>query len=328
MYTKFSLLDGMSGIKKLVSRASETGMDALAITDHGTMCSVIGFYRACKSAGIKPIIGMEAYLARRSMYDRDPQMDARPYHLLLLARNETGYKNLLKIASVSQLEGYYYRPRIDRDFLAEHAEGLIATSGCLAAEIPRMVEEGRETEALRQIGWYGTCSGRRISSGASAPQHRGTSPAQQVAARQSGLRRVPLVATNDVHYVLDEDYNARHAALHQTGSLKSDPNRMRFSSRSFHLRTPEEMWRLFADVPEALTNTRLIARCATSAWSRTAIICRFPGAGWLHARDVPAPPLRARAALALWQPRGRPESASGSASAPPRSTTWVSTRIS
>jgi len=261
VHTEFSLLDGMSRIKKLVSRASETGMDALAITDHGTMYGVIDFYRACKSAGIKPIIGMEAYLARRSMYDRDPQMDARPYHLLLLARNETGYKNLLKIASVSQLEGYYYRPRIDRDFLAEHAEGLIATSGCLAAEIPRMVEEGRETEALRQIGWYRDVFGPENFF--LELQHHNIEELHRLnkwLLANQDYARVPLVATNDVHYVLDEDYNAHDTLLCiQTGSLKSDPNRMRFSSRSFHLRTPEEMWRLFADVPGALTNTRLIA---------------------------------------------------------------------
>jgi DNA polymerase-3 subunit alpha len=154
VHTEFSLLDGLSQIKRLVNRAAEMNQSALAITDHGTMFGVIDFYRACKAAGIKPIIGLEAYLARRTMHDRDPELDARPYHLLLLAKNEAGYKNLLRIASAAQLEGHYYRPRIDRDFLAAHADGLIGTSGCLAAEIPRMVELGRDDEALRLIGWY------------------------------------------------------------------------------------------------------------------------------------------------------------------------------
>src|SRR5690606_21202541 len=119
VHTEFSLLDGLSPIKRLVKRASETNMRALAITDHGTMFGVIDFYRECVKQGVKPIIGMEAYLARRSMTDRDPQFDSKPYHLLLLARNQTGYQNLLKLASAAQLEGYYYRPRIDHEFLAQ-----------------------------------------------------------------------------------------------------------------------------------------------------------------------------------------------------------------
>lgn len=261
VHTEFSLLDGMSRINKLVSRATETGMDALAISDHGTMYGVIDFYRACKSAGVKPIIGMEAYLARRSMYDRDPQLDNRPYHMLLLARNETGYKNLLKIASASQLEGYYYRPRIDHEYLAAHAEGLIATSGCLAAEIPRMFGDGREADALAQIGWYQDVFGPENFF--LELQHHDIEELHRLnhwLIANQDYARVPLVATNDVHYVLDDDYDAHDTLLCiQTGSLKSDPNRMRFSSRSFHLRTPEEMWRLFADVPEALSNTRRIA---------------------------------------------------------------------
>src|SRR5215813_8248567 len=122
VHTEYSLLDGLSRIDKLVSRAKELNMPAVAITDHGTMFGVVDFYRTCKAEEIKPIIGVEAYLARRSMQDRDPKLDKRPFHMLLLAQNQTGYQNLLKIASASQLDGYYYRPRIDRDFLAAHAE--------------------------------------------------------------------------------------------------------------------------------------------------------------------------------------------------------------
>jgi len=162
VHTEFSLLDGLSQIKKLVGHAQELGMPALAITDHGTMYGVIDFYRACKAAGIKPIIGMEAYITSwgRKMTDRNSELDNKPHHLLLLARNQTGYKNLLKLASAAQLEGYYYRPRIDHDLLARHAEGLIATSGCLAAEIPRLVERGLEDDAIDRIGWYQDVFGR------------------------------------------------------------------------------------------------------------------------------------------------------------------------
>lgn len=153
VHTEFSLLDGLSKIDRLVDRAYKLGMRALAISDHGTMYGVMQFYRACVAKGIQPIIGCEAYLAKGNMRVHDVT-EKQPYHLLLLARNYTGYKNLLKIATTSQLEGFYARPRIDRDYLAAHAEGIIATSGCLAAEIPRMVQDGREDEARRTIGWY------------------------------------------------------------------------------------------------------------------------------------------------------------------------------
>ncbi len=261
VHTEFSLLDGLSPIKRLVKRASETNMRALAITDHGTMFGVIDFYRECVKQGVKPIIGMEAYLARRSMTDRDPQFDSKPYHLLLLARNQTGYQNLLKLASAAQLEGYYYRPRIDHEFLAQHAEGLIATSGCLAAEIPRMVEEGREQDALDQIGWYQDVFG--TENFYLELQHHDIEQLQilnkWLIDRQE-YARVPLLATNDVHYVLDDDYDAHDTLLCiQTGNVKAEQNRLRFNSRSFHLRTPDEMWRLFGSVPESLTNSLLIA---------------------------------------------------------------------
>src|SRR5450755_1398503 len=153
VHTEFSLLDGLSKIDKLVARAGELGMESLAISDHGAMFGVMQFYRACTKAGIKPIIGMEGYLAKQDMHVHD-QSEKQPYHLLLLAKNQTGYKNLLRIASAAQLEGFYSKPRIDKDFLAAHAEGLIATSGCLAAEIPRMITDGREAEAKKAIGWY------------------------------------------------------------------------------------------------------------------------------------------------------------------------------
>jgi DNA polymerase-3 subunit alpha len=154
VHSEYSLLDGFSNIKRLVKRAKEMGMPALALTDHGTMFGAIEFYKAAISAEIKPIFGVEAYLAARSMSQRDPQLDKKSSHLLLLAENETGYRNLLKIASAAQLDGFYYFPRIDHDFLAAHADGLICTSGCMSAEIPRLIQQENLEAARRQLDWY------------------------------------------------------------------------------------------------------------------------------------------------------------------------------
>src|SRR5512143_3449272 len=154
VHSEYSLLDGFSNIKKLIQRAKEMDMPAVALTDHGTMFGVIDFYKAATAAGIKPIIGLEAYLAARTMKERDPQEDKKSTHLLLLAQNETGYKNLLHLASTAQLEGFYYYPRIDHDVLSQHAEGLICTSGCMSAEIPRLLQQGQLEQADKLLGWY------------------------------------------------------------------------------------------------------------------------------------------------------------------------------
>lgn len=263
VHTEFSLLDGFSRINRLVERVKELGMPSVAITDHGAMFGVIDFYRAAKEAGVKPIIGMEAYLTHwgRTRFDKEAQIDTKPYHLLLLAKNQTGYQNLLKIASAAQIEGYYYRPRIDHDFLQQHSEGLIATSGCLAAEIPRMVEQGRDDEAHRMIGWYQDVFGP--DNFFLELQHHNI---PELHALNRWLRanqdyaHVPFVATNDVHYILEDDYDAHDTLLCvQTGNVKAEQNRLRFESPTFHLRTQYEMWQLFGEVPEALTNTLLIA---------------------------------------------------------------------
>ncbi|MBN1200730.1 MAG: DNA polymerase III subunit alpha [Anaerolineae bacterium] len=261
VHTEFSLLDGLSRIERIVQRAADLNMPALAITDHGTMFGVIDFYRACKKAGIKPIIGVEAYLAQRGMTDRDPQLDSKPYHLLLLAKNQAGYQNLLKLTSAAQLEGHYYRPRVDHALLEQYADGLIVTTGCLASEVPRMVEQGREEEALRRIGWYQDVFG---------PENFFLEVQEHDIEQQHILNRwladhqdyanVPLLATNDVHYVLAEDHDAHDTLLCiQTGGRKADQNRMRFSDQSFHLRTAEEMWSIFGEVPDTLTNSLWIA---------------------------------------------------------------------
>ncbi|MEZ4670535.1 MAG: DNA polymerase III subunit alpha [Anaerolineae bacterium] len=264
VHTEYSLLDGLSRIDKLVERAKELNMPSLAITDHGTMFGVMDFYRSCKGAGIKPIIGVEAYLARRSMQDRDPKLDKRPYHMLLLAQNQTGYKNLLKIASTAQLEGYYYRPRIDHEFLAAHSEGIIATSGCLAAQIPTLIMEGRDDEAREQIGWYQDVFGKE-NFYLELQQH--DIPELETLNKwlleygKSNHTHVPLVATNDVHYVLATDYDPHDTLLCiQTGALKSESDRLRMSDASYHLTTPDEMFGFFGDIaPSALSNTLKVA---------------------------------------------------------------------
>jgi len=160
VHSTYSILDGFSQIKPLIERAKELGMPALALTDHGTMYGTVEFYNAAVEAGIKPIIGLETYLAPRRMTDRDPRQDKRASHLLLLAENMTGYQNLLKIASASQLEGYYYRPRIDRAYLKEHCEGLIVTSGCLSGDIPRALLNNDIERGEKFLKWYLDVFGR------------------------------------------------------------------------------------------------------------------------------------------------------------------------
>ncbi len=264
VHTEYSLLDGFSNIKKLVARAAEMGMPALAITDHGTMFGVIDFFHAARSAGVKPIIGLEAYLAPRRMQDRDARLDKSAYHLLLLAENMTGYRNLLQIASTAQLEGFYYSPRIDREYLAEHAEGLICTTGCMSAEIPRTILEVGLDAARRQIDWYYEVFGRDNFffelQQHNIPELGQLNRALLELAPQYGAR---YLATNDTHYINPGDWRLQDILLAiQTSALLSDPNRMRMTDHSYYLRSPEEMTSLFGEVPEAISNTLLVAeRC-------------------------------------------------------------------
>jgi DNA polymerase-3 subunit alpha len=263
-HSEYSLLDGFSNIPKMVRRAKELGMPALALTDHGTMFGVMEFYNAATKAGIKPIVGVEAYLAARGMGDRDPQLDKRSSHLLLLAENEVGYKNLLQIASAAQLEGFYYFPRIDHDFLARHAEGLICTSGCMSAEIPRLIKRESLEAARKQMDWYYEVFGPE-NFFLELQEHDIPELAKinQTLIDLGQRYRAKFVATNDVHYINQDDARLQDIMLAlQTGCVLSDPNRMRMSGQSFYLRSPEEMSSLFAEVPESISNTLLIAeRC-------------------------------------------------------------------
>jgi DNA polymerase-3 subunit alpha len=264
VHSEYSLLDGFSNIKKLVRRAKELEMPALALTDHGTMFGVIDFYNAATKAGIKPIIGVEAYMAARGMSDRENQFDKKSSHLLLLAENESGYKNLLEIASAAQIEGFYYYPRIDHDFLAKHSEGLICTSGCMSAEIPRMIQQGNMAGARQQLDWYYEVFG--AGNFFLELQQHDIEELDQINKNLIDLGRrydARFVATNDVHYIDREDARLQDILLAiQTGCVLSDPNRMRMSDETFYLRSPQEMASIFAEVPQAISNTLLIAeRC-------------------------------------------------------------------
>jgi DNA polymerase-3 subunit alpha len=264
VHTEYSLLDGFSNIKKLVKRAKEMNMPALAITDHGTMFGVIEFYHAAKEAGVKPIIGLETYMAARTMKEHDPKEDRKSSHLLLLAENETGYKSLLKIASAAQLEGFYYYPRIDKEFLAKHAEGLICSSGCMSAEVPRLLENGQVDAARKTLDYYYEVFGK---------DNFYLELQQHDIKELEGINKNLLdlghrydsrfIATNDVHYINAEDARLQDILLAiQTGALLTDPDRMRMTDPSYYLRSPEEMSRLFAEIPQALANTLLVAeRC-------------------------------------------------------------------
>ncbi|GAB4581724.1 MAG: DNA polymerase III subunit alpha [Anaerolineales bacterium] len=264
VHSVYSLLDGYSNLNKLVKRTKEMGMPAIGLTDHGTMFGTIEFYNAALKAGVKPIIGVEAYMASRRMQDRDPQLDKDRFHLLLLAENETGYQNLLKISTVAQLEGFYYKPRVDKDFLAAHSEGLICTTGCMAAEIPQAILEGRYELAKKKFDWYYEVFGPERFF-IELQDH----DIQELPGMNKGLielnqrYNVQYIATNDVHYVDQEDHRLQDILLAiQTGCLISDPKRMRMTDPSYHLRSPQEMEALFGHIPGAISNTLAIAeRC-------------------------------------------------------------------
>jgi DNA polymerase-3 subunit alpha len=264
VHSEYSLLDGLSHIPELIDRTKSLDMPAVALTDHGTMFGAIEFYRTAKAAGVKPIVGMESYLAPRSMGDRDPQLDSRAFHLLLLAENDVGYLNLLQIASAAQLDGFYYKPRVDREFLAAHSEGLICTTGCLSADVPRALQRGDVEKARKRLDWYYQVFGHdrfffELQSHGIPELDRVNQQLLELAPRYEGR----FVATNDVHYVKPEDADLQDIMLCiQTGNVRSDPDRMRMADGTFYLRSPDEMQSLFGHVPGALENTLLIAeRC-------------------------------------------------------------------
>jgi len=264
VHTEYSLLDGFSNIKKLIQKVKDLGMDSIAITDHGTMFGVIEFFSTAVEAGVKPIIGVEAYVAARRMSDRDPQKDKHSYHLVLLAENEIGYKNLLQIATAGQLEGFYYYPRIDHEFLENHKEGLIATTSCMSGEVPRTILNKGVEAGQRVLEWYINTFGKDHFFIELQNHPLRELPELNRTLIDLGKRyNLRCVATNDLHYIEQEDAHLQDIKLAiQTGSLLSDPNRMKMGANTFYLRSPQEMAALFPDIPSALTNTLEVAeRC-------------------------------------------------------------------
>ena len=263
VHTEYSLLDGSNKIKEYVSQVKALGMDSAAITDHGVMYGVIDFYRACKSEGIRPVLGCEVYVAPGSRFDREKNAgDDRYYHLILLAENNTGYSNLMKIVSRSFTEGYYYKPRVDLDLLREFHEGIICTSACLAGEGARNIVRGNIAEAEQAALRYRDIFGEENFF--LELQDHGYKDQQTVNAALLNMHEkygIPLVATNDVHYTYKEDAEPHDILLCiQTGKKLSDENRMRYTGGQFYLKSEAEMRTLFPYAREALENTEKIAR--------------------------------------------------------------------
>ena len=276
VHTEYSLLDGASKIPELVAYAKELGMDSLAITDHGVMYGAVEFYQECTKAGIKPIIGCEVYLAKGSHLD---MTEKTRYHLILLAENDIGYHNLMKIVSKGQLEGFYYKPRVDKDVLRTYSEGIICLSACIAGEVPRLINSGNMDGARRCVQEYIDIFGKdnyflEIQNH-DIPEEKTAAEGLRQLAQEFGIG---LVATNDLHYVRREDAEAQDVLLCiQTTSNVDDPGRMRFPNDSFYLKSAEEMAELFGGYPEALENTcRIADRCNVKLEFGHLLLPEFP----------------------------------------------------
>lgn len=264
LHTEYSLLDGACRIEPLVLRAKELGMTALAITDHGNMYGAVDFYKTCKKHGIKPIIGCEVYVAPRTRFDREKVLDKDYNHLILLCENETGYKNLIKLVSLSYTEGYYYKPRVDHDILEKYHEGLICLSACLAGEIPQAILERDYEKAKNTALWYRDVFGEENYF--LELQDHGIKEQKIVA---EGIKRlyaetgIPVVVTNDTHYISKEDSKVQQVLICiATNHVLGEDTGLEFHSQEFYLKSEEEIKQLFPDLPEAVENTAKIAeRC-------------------------------------------------------------------
>ncbi|MBD8923916.1 DNA polymerase III subunit alpha [bacterium] len=260
IHSEFSLLDGANRIKDLPVRAKELGMDSIAITDHGVMFGAIDFYKACKKEGVKPIIGCEVYVAPRSRTDKQPGIDNHYYHLILLAKNNEGYRNLSKLVSLSFVDGYYYKPRIDREILEKYHEGLICLSACLAGEVNQALLSGQNEKAEQVALWH-----KKVFGDDYYIEIQNNGIKEQVLANQKLVQLarkldIPLVATNDAHYLKREDaYNHEVLLCIQTGKRMSDEDRMKFDTDELYVKSPEEMAEYFKAFPDAIENTVKIA---------------------------------------------------------------------
>lgn len=260
-HSEYSLLDGACRIKELIAKAVELNMPAIAITDHGVLYGVIDFYREAMKQGIKPIIGCEVYVAPRSRFDKEARIDDEQYHLVLLCKNEVGYRNLVQLVSRAYTEGFYYKPRVDHQLLAEYSEGLIALSACVAGEIPQLILAGKKEEAVKRALFYKDLFGE--GNFYLEVQNHGIREEMIVCealfaiSQQTGI---PVVATNDIHYIEKNEASVHDVLLCiQTQTNINDENRMRFPGSDFYLKTAEEMARLFPNRSDVITNSLIIA---------------------------------------------------------------------
>ena len=285
-HTQYSLLDGLTKVPALVKRVKELGMDAVAITDHGLMSGAIEFYKSANDADIKPIIGMEAYIAPRKHTDKDPQHDRQAFHLILLAMNTKGYSNLMRLSSIANLEGFYYRPRIDRDLLEKYSEGLIVLSGCAQSELSDAIRQGKLVEAENIAGWYKKVFGDRYYL---EVQDHGHSNHPSVWDEQEKINsevlnlstklEIPAVVTGDAHYLVKEDQEAHEVLLCvQTGSFLDDEARMSLKDFELHVADPKDVINRWGQShPELIRNTKKIAdRCNLSIELGSILTPKFP----------------------------------------------------
>ena len=260
VHSGFSLLDGSGKIKNILERTKELGMDSIALTDHGVMYGCVDFYKQAKKQGIKPIIGCEVYVVPKSMHIKQNDLENKTHHLVLLVKNEIGYQNLMKITSVASIEGFYYKPRVDRAFLEKHSEGLIALSACLGGEVQKAITNNNIEKAKEAAMFYKNTFKDgfylELQNHGIEEQRR----VNEVNIEISKELNIPLVATNDLHYIYEEDFKAHDILLCiQTGKTIHDEKRMRYGSDQFYIKSPEEMWEIFSHVPQALENTVKIA---------------------------------------------------------------------
>ncbi len=269
VHSQYSILDGASKIKRMIDKVKEDGMPAIALTDHGNMFGIKEFHAAATSSGVKPILGIEAYVARRTRFDKSDRKDRSGYHLIILAKNKVGYHNLMRLASLGYVDGFYYKPRIDRELLEKHHEGLIISTACLGGEVPQHIMNERWTDLDETITWYKNLFGEDYY--LEVMRHKTNDPVknadiydnQELCNKKilelSERHNVKVIATNDSHFLNEEDADAHDLLIClNTGKDLDDPTRMRYTKQEF-LKTSAQMGELFADMPEAITNTQEIA---------------------------------------------------------------------
>src|SRR3989344_5882635 len=260
-HTHYSLLDGLSKVDDMVHLAKEHGMTAIGITDRGAMYGVIDFYSACIKNDIRPIIGVEIYIANRTRFDKEAGIDNKRYHLTVLAKNNTGYQNLIKLVTAAHLEGYYYKPRVDKDLLKKHADGLIALSGCMAGELARMLQAGNKKKAEEIIREYQSIFGKE-NYYIEIMHHPEVEHFQKWRASLIELAReldIPLVGTQDSHYLHTDDALAHKTLIAISTQTDINDTAIFSGNGDYHFISTEDALQLFTDIPEAVTNTERIA---------------------------------------------------------------------